>query len=210
MSLGARFNTIVRNKAVWGSGVVIAGAVLLMLASAGCGEMTREGTASSYLVLDLLEAAPGAEPEEFGGNLHSDVITVVDDVAGVYPDIGQVTLRLAMKDPLLSPSSTNAITITRYRVEYKRTDGQNRPGIDVPFGFDGGMTITVAGDSVTGSFEIVRHVSKLEAPLRALVVNGVIISTIAEVTFFGRDQTGREVSVMGRIQIDFGNFADPS
>ena len=210
MDFGARFKMIVRRKAVWGSGVVIAGAVLLMLASAGCGEMTREGTASSYLVLDLLEAAPGAEPEEFGGFLHSDVLTVIDNIPGVYNDVGVVTVRLAMKDSLLSPSSNNAITINRYRVRYIRTDGQNREGIDVPFGFDGGMSLTVSDDAVTGTFEIVRHVAKLEAPLRALLINGVIISTIAEVTFFGRDQTGREVSVMGRISIDFGNFADPS
>jgi hypothetical protein len=209
MSFGARLSTIVRKKAVWGSGVVIAGAVLLMLASSGCGEMTREGTASSYLILDLLEAAPGAEPDEFGGFLHSDVVTVVDGFPSVFNDLGQVTVRLGMKDPLLSPSPTNSITITRYRVEYKRSDGQNRPGIDVPYGFDGGITLTVHGDAVLGSFEIVRHASKLEAPLKALVVNGVVISTIAEVTFFGRDQTGREVSVVGRIQIDFGNFADP-
>ena len=210
MDFGARFNKTIRKKAVWGSGVVIVCVVLLMLASAGCGEMTREGTASSFLVLDLIEAAPGAEPDEFGGFLHSDVMTVVDDVPGVFNDVGQVTVRLVMKDPLLSPSSTNAITINRYHVEYKRTDGQNRPGVDVPFGFDGGMTLTVSDDAVTGTFEIVRHVAKLEAPLKALLVNGVIISTIAEVTFYGRDQTGREVSVMGRIQVDFGNFADPS
>jgi hypothetical protein len=29
------------------------------------------------------------------------------------------------------------------------------------------------------------------------------------VTFYGRDQTGREVSVTANILIDFGNFADP-
>ncbi len=43
----------------------------------------------------------------------------------------------------------------------------------------------------------------------ALRSNGVIINTIAEVTFYGRDQTGREVSVVANIQVDFGNFADP-
>jgi hypothetical protein len=37
----------------------------------------------------------------------------------------------------------------------------------------------------------------------------VIISTIAEVTFYGHDQTGREVSVVGRLTVDFGNFGDP-
>jgi hypothetical protein len=28
------------------------------------------------------------------------------------------------------------------------------------------------------------------------------------VTFYGHDQVGNDVSVMGSIQIDFGNFAD--
>lgn len=199
----------IRKKAVWGSGALIVGAILLVLASAGCGEMTRQGDASSYLVVNLLEAAPGATPDEFGGTLLSDVITVVDDVPGVYNDIGSVTLSLAMKDPLIAPSTTNAITINRYRVRYIRSDGRNTPGVDVPHGFDGALTMTVGEQGATGSFEIVRHVAKLEAPLAALTINGVIISTLAEVTFYGRDQTGREVSVMARMLINFGNFADP-
>ncbi len=199
----------IRKKAVWGSGALVVGALLLVLASAGCGKLTREGDGSSYLIIDRLEAAPGATPDELGGTLNSDVITVVDEVAGVYNDIGEVTLSLAMKDPLIAPSTPNAITVTRYRVRFTRSDGRNTPGVDVPYGFDGAMTMTVAGDGVTGSFELVRHIAKLEAPLQALTVNGVIISTIAEVTFYGRDQTGREVSVTGRLLVDFGNFADP-
>lgn len=209
MKPGAGKDMKIRKKAVWGSGALIVAAILLVLAAAGCGKMTRDGDASSYLVINRLEAAPGATPDEFGGTLLSDVITVVDDVAGVYNDIGEVTMSLAMKDPLLEPSSTNAITLTRYRVRYIRSDGRNTPGVDVPFGFDGAMTLTVTGDGVTGSFELVRHVAKLEAPLKALAINGVIISTIAEITFFGRDQTGREVSVTGKMLVDFGNFADP-
>jgi hypothetical protein len=62
---------------------------------------------------------------------------------------------------------------------------------------------------VNGVFEIVRHIAKDEAPLKALAFNGVIISTIGEVTFYGRDQAGREVSVVGRIGVNFGNFGDP-
>ena len=37
----------------------------------------------------------------------------------------------------------------------------------------------------------------------------MIISIIAEITFYGRDQTGHEVSRHRRISIDFGNFGDP-
>ena len=209
MDSGARNVMRVRSKAVWGSGIRLAFALFLAAAASSCGELTRQGTGSSYLIVQLLQAAPGAEPDKFGGNLLSDVLTVVEEVPGVYNDIGEVSLALVMKDPLTAPSSANAITVNRYRVRYIRTDGRNTPGVDVPYGFDGSLTITVGEGNAVGTFELVRHLSKLEAPLRALVTNGVIISTIAEVTFYGHDQTGREVSVVGRISVDFGNFADP-
>jgi len=48
-----------------------------------------------------------------------------------------------------------------------------------------------------------------EAPLRALATNPDIISTIADVTFYGHDQAGNDVSATGSITVDFGNFGDP-
>jgi hypothetical protein len=36
-----------------------------------------------------------------------------------------------------------------------------------------------------------------------------VISTLAHVTFFGHDQTGREVSVTGTISVNFADWADP-
>jgi hypothetical protein len=206
---GARKHMERRSKAVWGSGLRLFSVVCLAAATSSCGELTTQGQGSSYLIIEQLQAAPGAEPDKLGGNLLSDVFTVVDDVGGVYNDVGEATFALAMKDPITSPSSANFITVNRYRVRYIRSDGRNTPGVDVPFGFDGALTATVSDQGASGSFEIVRHISKLEPPLMALLTNGVIISTIAEVTFYGRDQTGREVSVVGRISVDFGNFADP-
>ena len=38
----------------------------------------------------------------------------------------------------------------------------------------------------------------------------MIISTIAEITFYGHDQTGREVSVSGQLLVAFGDFGDPT
>ena len=55
---------------------------------------------------------------------------------------------------------------------------------------------------------LVRHDAKAESPLIQLVSNGVVISTLAEVTFYGTDQVGNQVSVTATIQIDFGNFGD--
>lgn len=200
----------IRRKAVWGSGIRLILGLLLAALSSACGDLQRQGTASSYLIVENLAAAPGAEPEQFVANLLSDVLTFVDEVPTIFNDLGEVTFRLGMKDPgITEPTSANFITVTRYRVRYIRADGRNTPGVDVPHPFDGGMTATVTGSAITAGFELVRHIAKKEAPLGALATNGVIITTIAEVTFYGRDQTGREVSVTANILIDFGNFADP-
>jgi hypothetical protein len=210
MESGVRHEMSLRRKAVWGSGIRLGLVALLAAASSSCGDVVRQGEGSSYLIVDSLLAAPGAEPDDMGGNLLSDVITIVDDVPSVYNDVAEVTFRLGMKDPALaaSPSQANWITVNRYRVRFTRADGRNTPGVDIPYGFDGAMTVTVR-DSSTMGFEIVRHTAKREAPLRALGFSGTIIQTIAEVTFYGRDQTGREVSVTASILVDFGNFADP-
>ena len=188
----------------------------LALGSVQCGELTRQGQAASYLVVQLLEGASGARPDEFAGTLLSDVVTVVDGTPSVFNDLGRVTLTLGMKDPgpptnPVTPSPNNAITVTRYRVTFIRADGRNTPGVDVPYSFDGAFTVTVSSEASMG-FTLVRNVAKLEAPLRPLAFQPTFspLSTIAEVTFYGHDQTGREVSASGRISVDFGNFADPA
>ena len=40
------------------------------------------------------------------------------------------------------------------------------------------------------------------------VKGAAVITTIAEVTFYGRDQVGNDVTVSGTLQVDFGNFGD--
>lgn len=187
---------------------------VLLLASISCGDLTRQGTSSSYLIVTALEGASGADPGEFGGTISSDVITVVDGSPTIFNDLGRVQFQLALKDPGPSsnpntPTPTNAITVDRYRVKYVRSDNRNVEGADVPYTFDGAMTVTVS-DVATASFTIVRNQAKNEAPLAALKVSSGILTTIAEVTFYGHDQTGREVSVVGKISITFANFGDPS
>lgn len=191
-----------------------AGVLALAVAASSCSSAVREGTGSSYLIISKLEAASGAEPDKLQGTLFSDVLTVVDDVPSIYADPGVATFRLGLKDPgtaatPLEPTQSQFITLNRYTVRFTRTDGRNTQGVDVPYGFEGAATGTVAGDGGSISFELVRHTAKKEAPLLALQSSPVTISTIAEVTFYGRDQNGREVSVVGRISVDFGNFGDP-
>jgi hypothetical protein len=202
-------------KVVWGARVRLAGVLLLLIASTSCGQLTRQGTSSSYLIIMGMEAASGAEDTEFRSFLLSDVVTVVDGASGIYNDPGRVTFSLALKDAgsaaaPSTPTQANWITVERYHVKFVRADGRDKQGEDVPYEFDGAMGVTVSGGEVEGGFNLVRHTAKMEAPLGALARSSVIISTLAEVTFYGHDQTGRAVSAVGHIQVEFGNFADPS
>ncbi len=121
-----------------------------------------------------------------------------------------------MKDPgtsenPTSPTTANYVTVTRYRVVYRRADGRSMPGVDVPFSIDGAVTFTTVSGIQAAEFVLVRASAKLEAPLRALAQGGgaIIINTMAEVTFYGRDQTGAEVAASGAIGIHFADWADP-
>ena len=105
------------------------------------------------------------------------------------------------------PTSNNDVTITRYHVSYRRADGHNTPGVDVPFAFDGAVTVTIAGTTpTTVGFELVRVVAKQESPLVQLLTSNNVITTFADVTFYGTDRAGNAISVTGTIQIDFGSF----
>jgi hypothetical protein len=199
--------------------------IAVVLAFVSCGDVVRTGRSPMFLTIDLLQAAKGDKPTQFSGALLSDVLTIVttggtcsatNPCQVIFDDFGQVILRTPLKD-VTNPSSPNApttnneVTITRYRVVYRRTDGRNVQGVDVPFAFDGGVTGTVPlGGTVTLSFELVRHIAKLESPLAPLRSNGALIYTIADITFFGKDRVGHEISATGSIQVDFGNFADQS
>ncbi len=173
------------------------------VAAASCGDVVRQGRAPVFLVIDSIES-------ENGGFLLSDVLS---DEGSIFNDTVSVTLRVVPKNvtPSLSglaPSSNNDITINRYRITYRRADGRNTPGVDVPFGFDGAATLTIPiNGSAEVDIEMVRHIAKAESPLVQLSSNPVVINTITEVTLYGRDQVGNDVSVTGYIQVNFGNFA---
>jgi hypothetical protein len=208
------FNTVAR-----------AGILLLAIAATGCGEYVRDsGRAPAQPIILGLQGASGAQPDKFSGTVQSDVLTYVNKTVGteqirvptIFNDFGAVTMRLILKDPgqagsVAMPTPLNQVTFTRYTVMYRRSDGRNTPGVDVPYPLDGGLTFTALSDKdVTATFELVRHTAKEDAPLRNLLTNPVIISTVAEITFYGRDQAGNDVSVSGRISIDFGDFGDPT
>jgi hypothetical protein len=178
------------------------------VAAASCGDVARAGRAPVFLVINLLTDGSGSS------FLQSDVLTN----GSVTNDAGSVTLTLAQKDVVgqgtLGPSSNNQVTITRYHVTYRRADGRNVQGVDVPYAFDGAATGTVpTSGTLKLGFELVRHVAKSESPLVQLANPSIltpVITTIADVTFYGQDLVGNEIQATGSIQVDFGNFADKS
>ncbi len=203
-----------------------AGLILAALFTTACGDVARSGRGPAYLVIQALEGASGAKPEEFGTTVASDVVTLVEQdingtkvrVATVYGDPGRVVFRLGSKDP--GPAATptipgplNDVTVNRYRVVYKRADGRNTQGVDVPYAFDGAFTVTVRGTGPSeAGFDLVRIAAKIESPLRNLSGFGgaQFIGTIADITFYGRDQAGNEASVTGSISVSFADYGDPS
>jgi hypothetical protein len=192
------------------------GAVAISAAAAGCGgEFVRDSRSPVRLVIEQLQV------NDRQNTLQSDVITLIrqpepctatSPCPTVLNDVAAVEMRVELRDqasPGSAPSALNAVTIERYRVTYRRADGNNLQGVDIPFAFDSAFTMTVpATGSQAATFQIVRHSAKEEAPLRSLRFSGDIISTIAEVTFYGHDQAGNEISATGFIGIDFGDFGD--
>ncbi len=209
----------------FGRAGLLAVAALAWLSVSCASDLTRTGRSPAFLVIDKIEAASGAKSQEYGSFLNSDVITLVDQqvngtttkVPTVFNDLGRATLRLGMKNPgtdelPTTPSGVNEITINRYHVTFRRSDGRNNQGVDVPWAFDGGVTATItAKDAITFGFELIHHSAKQEPPLKNLSNSGgaIEILTIAEITFYGRDQAGNEVSVTGSITVNFSDFGDP-
>jgi hypothetical protein len=190
-----------RGKVVWGGRARPAALLAVLLGAAAvssCSDAVRQGNGSSYLVINTIAGSQGVP-------VQSDVLS---DDGGILADAGTASFTLQMKDVLNAPTPNNAITLTQYHVEYLRTDGHNVQGVDVPYAFDGGLSVTISGAG-SAVFTLVRIQAKEEAPLKALRLGGgaFAISTVARVTFYGHDQTGRDVSVSGNVEVNFDDWA---
>ena len=53
------------------------GLVVLVAATASCGDVVRSSRSPVFLVVNSLQAGTGAKPDKLGGTLDSDVITNV-------------------------------------------------------------------------------------------------------------------------------------
>ena len=198
-------------------------ATMCGLSVTSCADLARTGSGPSYLIMENVTGAAGSSggSSTFTSSLLSDVQVLVDVTVGgvtvkqptLFNDLGRANIRAQMKNAVnpVTPSPLNSVTLTHYRVRYRRTDGRNTEGVDVPYGFDGATTVTIPiGATAQVNFDLVRHQAKLERPLITLVGGRglIFLSTIADVTFYGRDQAGNELSITGSIDVQFGDFGD--
>jgi hypothetical protein len=180
-----------------------------VVAASSCGDVVRTGRSPVMLVMNSLSGGVAV-----AGPLQSDVIRRVTAscTPGAAPcvlaDPGTASLAVVAKDVTLAPTTNNAVTVTRYRVVFRRADGHNVEGVDVPYAFDGAATATIAaGATGTVGLVLVQSTAKRETPLVQLTSNPeASLATIADVTFYGQDQVGNEISVTGSILINFGDF----
>jgi hypothetical protein len=194
-------------------------AATLIASATSCGNVVRSSRTPALLVVNSLTAAQGkAQTGTAVSSLTSDVLTLVttggvctttSPCPTVFQDSGTLTLSLAPKDIDVGLTSNNQVTINRIHVSYRRTDGRNTEGVDVPFSYDTASTATVATNGTTAvSFVIVRSQAKDEAPLRQLANTGNTISAIIDVTAYGSDVVGNATSATASIGVTFADFGD--
>ena len=147
----------------------------------------------------------------------------------VVNDEAQVTVNVFRKNnnPEMGTSAVEHVYLERYEVRYFRSDGRDVEGVDVPFritGPLGNVRFHTAGPASeveqTVNITLVRHQAKLEPPLanlRGLLASDTnvaqlpstgVLTTIAEVTIYGKTVQGKGLKATGNVQVTFADFPD--
>lgn len=172
-------------------------AVGLALALSGCapGYVTN----SSAPVIMTIVAING------GAALLSDVRGEGGTIINCDTD---VNVEVTTKNPRDSGTPAENVTISRYEVRFRRSDGRATEGLDVPYAVSGNLSFQVASNgSGVLPVRIVRHAAKIVPPLSN--IGGLeIVTMFADVTLYGETVAGQGVSATGSVQIDFADYAD--
>jgi len=187
------------------SGLAVAAAFGLM----ACNPIEDDSQSNSLLTV------LGIQGTDIGGNevnyLQSDVVDMSNGSAVVFADAAAaaITNRPLSPDPISGTSQYYDVLLTRYVVTFSLPNGANAEGTDVPYSFEGNLSVLVPinGDA-DFSFVIVREVAKLEPPLFQLRGALDVLQTTAKVQFFGHDLANHKVSATGYLTVYFANYAD--
>lgn len=171
-------------------------------------------------ILEIAKIEPGTTTPFF-----SDVsFPVVNDDAVVSVNVFRKN-----NNPEMDTTPVEHVYLERYEVRYFRSDGRDVEGVDVPFritGPLGNLRFHTAGPGGGGEVEqtvaitLVRQQAKLEPPLANLrggtltdtgafqLPNGAVLTTIAEITIFGKTVQGKALKAVGNVQVTFADFPD--
>jgi hypothetical protein len=195
------------------AGALLSAVAASALLSFGCtADFATQSEADVILRITAVLGQPGSPDQDNGIPLFSDVC------CGIINDNAQLTFDLIPKNQF-ALQNFNDVQLERYEVRFRRSDGHDVEGVDVPFSITAGMggIVPVNGTLVT-TVVVVRHQAKLEPPLRnlhgVLVSNGTftfggagILTTIAEITVHGRTTSGKVVTARTFLEVVFADFA---
>jgi hypothetical protein len=172
-------------------------AIAAAVALSGCGtdHVTDSKATVEMVVAGINEGAP----------ILSDIVSPGNTVVNCD---ALVTAQTFMKNPNSEIGSYDVVTLSSYKVNYTRSDGQNVQGVNVPYEITGPVTVSIdPGDDVQFPVTIVRQQAKIEPPLKN--ITGLDIVTMsAQVTLYGHTQAGDGVEASGSVQVTFADFAD--
>lgn len=185
--------------------------LIIVVAMAGCNGVENDSTSGTMLQIVSLT---GNDLQGAAGSttVFSDVITN----GSIMNDNGVAAIMALPLDPMLGTGDITPymdVLIDQIDVEFRRTDGRNVEGVDVPYRFTQPMSMLVPINSeMEIPFVLIRHVAKLEAPLLALRETqnqGKVLQLVAVITIHGKDQGGHRVAPKtGYINVWCSNFAD--
>jgi DNA/RNA endonuclease YhcR with UshA esterase domain len=188
----ASLDQMFRGKWTAGMGAV---AIVLALGLAGC-TPSYVTDSSAPVVLSIQEINGGSAVLS---DVNSDGTIINCDV--------EVGVQVTTKNPMDPGTAVEDVTISRYEIHYRRSDGRGQEGIDVPYAVSSNMAfqVPVNGEG-TFSIRLVRHAAKILPPLSN--ISGLeIVTMIADVTLYGETIARQGVSATGSVQIDFADYA---
>jgi hypothetical protein len=184
--------------------------IIAALFLASCVAKENDSTSGSFLVINSL-TGNDLEGKAGSATAFSDVLTA----GSIINDNAEADVNAEIYNPLKDAdvSYFNNVIVDQIDVEFKRTDGRNVEGVDVPYRFTQPMNVLVAVESPEKiPFVLIRHVAKLEAPLLALrevPSQSFVLQLVAKVTIHGKDLGGHRVApVSGYLSVWCANFAD--
>jgi hypothetical protein len=183
--------------------------IIAALFLTSCNRLEDDSTSGS--ILQIISMTGKDLEGEDSTTVFSDVVTK----GSIINDNGVVALQSLPLDPLEDGTPYMDVLVDQIDVVFKRTDGRNVEGVDVPYSFTQpvSMLAPITGEDVEIPFVLIRHIAKLEAPLLALkelTSQGKILELVAQVTVHGKDTGGHRVApVTGYITVWCSDFADP-